>query len=81
MWLDTSRIREAGRTTSSLHPATFEKPRVGRVLLDVGCLALLSRILDVVVMAFRSIALGLSVGLWTLVALVARRDRWHFTHF
>ena len=81
MWLDTSRIREAGRTKPSLHPATFEKPCVCRVLLDVGCLALLSRILDVVVMAFRSIALGLSVGLWTLVALVARRDRWHFTHF
>jgi hypothetical protein len=32
-----------------LHPTTFEKASVGGVLLDIGCVALFSRILDVVI--------------------------------
>jgi hypothetical protein len=32
-----------------LHPTTFEKASVGGVLLDIGCVALFGRILDIVI--------------------------------
>jgi len=54
----------------------FEEPGVGRVLLYVGSLTLLSRILNAFV-TFRSVLNRISVRFWTLVALIAWRDRWH----
>jgi hypothetical protein len=58
------------------YPPPVKKAGVGRVLLDVGGLTLLSRILNAFV-TFRSVLSRISVRFWTLVALIAGRDGWH----
>jgi hypothetical protein len=64
----------------SLHSASLKEASVSSILLYVGSFTLFRWILDIV-MAFGSIALGLSIKLGTLAALIAWGNRRHFAHF
>src|ERR1700675_696041 len=62
---------------SLLHPSSLEKSRVGGVLLDVGSIALLCRILNVLV-SLRGVLVHLGIVGSTLMTTIGGRRRRHF---